>query len=225
MSLDPQLIRSEPHTEIGEILQRSVGMVIERWCRRAVEEQPNAKRVHHEVLLDHLQDFLSTLGRSLMESGDPDTYQHCLAASRHGEQRWEEGWALPEVVRDYQILRLVILDFLEENLDRPLGYREVLAIGLALDEAIAASVVMYVNSRDEYFRQSEKKRAEDDKGVQRRLQELAEALQEADRGKDEFLALLAHELLNPLSGQRFMDWRRSICIVAIRTRLPLSSLM
>src|SRR5713226_5694841 len=116
MSLDPQLIRSEPHTEIGEILQRSVGMVIERWCRRAVEEQPNAKRVHHEVLLDHLQDFLSTLGRSLMESGDPDTYQHCLAASRHGEQRWEAGWALPEVVRDYQILRLVILDFLEENL-------------------------------------------------------------------------------------------------------------
>jgi hypothetical protein len=46
---------SEPHTEIGTILQRSVEMVIERWSRRAVEEQPNAKRVHHEVLLDHLR--------------------------------------------------------------------------------------------------------------------------------------------------------------------------
>jgi signal transduction histidine kinase len=202
MSLDPQLIRSEPHTEIGTILQRSVEMVIERWSRRAVEEQPNAKRVHHEVLLDHLQDFLSTLGRSLVESEDPDTCQHCLPASMHGEQRWEAGWSLPEVVRDYQILRLVILDFLEENLDRPLGYREVLAIGLALDEAIAASVVMYVNSRDQYFRQSEEKRAEEDKRVQRRLQEQAEAFQEADRRKNEFLAMLAHELLNPLAPIR-----------------------
>lgn len=49
MSVDPQVIRAEPHTEIGNLLQRDAGIVLERWSRRAVEEQPNAKRVHHDA--------------------------------------------------------------------------------------------------------------------------------------------------------------------------------
>jgi signal transduction histidine kinase/ActR/RegA family two-component response regulator len=125
-----------------------------------------------------------------------------LPATVHGEQRWQTGWSLAEVVRDYQILRLVILDFLEENLSRPLGYREVLAIGLALDEAIAASVVMYVKGSEQYNREVEDKRAEEDRRIQERLQEHAKALQEADRRKNEFLAMLAHELRNPLAPIR-----------------------
>src|SRR5437868_747583 len=130
MSLDPQVIRSEPHTEIGNLIQRNVGTLIERWSRRAVEEQPKAQRVHHAVLLDHFHDFLAALGRSLAESELRKTSEHCLTATVHGEHRWEAGWSLPEVVCDYQILRMVILDFLVENLERPLGYREMLAIGL-----------------------------------------------------------------------------------------------
>jgi signal transduction histidine kinase/CheY-like chemotaxis protein len=202
MSIDPQVIRSEAHTEIGNILQRDAGIVLERWGRRAAEEQPNAKRVHHAVLLDHLRDFLHTLGRSLSESENPHTCEHCLSAANHGEQRWESGWSLLEVVRDYQILRLVVLDYLEESLDRPLGYREVLAIGLALDEAIAASVVQYVRGRDEYLQELEEKRAQDNEVVQQRLREQAEALQQADQRKNEFLAMLAHELRNPLAPVR-----------------------
>jgi hypothetical protein len=87
-----------------------VVLIIERWSRRAVQEQPNAQRVHHAVLIDHLHDFLWTLGHSLMESEASKNGQHCLPATVHGEKRWETGWSLAEVVRDYQILRLVILD-------------------------------------------------------------------------------------------------------------------
>jgi signal transduction histidine kinase/CheY-like chemotaxis protein len=202
MSVDPQVIRSEAHTEIGTLLQNNVGIVIERWSRRAVVEQPNAKRVHHGVMLDHLQDLLWTLGRSLAESKEPEAGQHCLPATMHGEQRWEAGWSLPEVVRDFQILRLVILEFLEEMLDRPLESREVLAIGLALDEAISASVVMYVKGREQHLREVEEQRAAENDQAQERLQKQAEALQEADRRKNEFLAVLAHELRNPLAPIR-----------------------
>jgi signal transduction histidine kinase/ActR/RegA family two-component response regulator len=201
-SVDPQVIRSEQHTAIGNLLRVNVTIIVERWCRRAAEEQPHAKRVHHEVLLDHLHTLLETLGRSLAESEDPPTCQHCLLAAKHGEQRWKAGWSLPEVIRDYQILRLVTLDFLEEALDRPLGYREGLAIGLALDESIAASVVVYVNGREEQLRQMEEKRVEEVKQSQQRLQAHADALQEADRRKNEFMAMLAHELRNPLAPVR-----------------------
>ena len=202
MSVDPRLIRSERHREIGDLLEQNVGIIVDRWSRRAVEEQLNATRVHHAVLLDHLCELLKKLGQSLRESDHWQTVQHYFPAKVHGEQRWENGWSLPEVVRDYQILRLVIMDFLEETLDRPLGYREVLAIGLVLDEAIAASIVSYVNGRDEYLREAETRRAEEDQEVQQRLEEQAAALREADRRKNEFLAMLAHELRNPLAPIR-----------------------
>jgi two-component system CheB/CheR fusion protein len=184
---------------VGERLIQDATMVLDRWSRRAVEEQPNAKRAHHAVLLDHLHDFLSGLGRSLIEASDPYTQQHQLPAVFHGEQRWQTGWSLSEVVRDYQILRLVILDYLEEALDRPLRCRETAAIGLALDEAITASVLAYVKERDEHLRRLAEQRAAEDKQIQDRLRDQADALQMADRRKNEFITMLAHELRNPLA--------------------------
>lgn len=199
MSVDPGEIRAEAHCEIGFLIQRDVGVLIERWSRRAVEEQPNATRVHHEALIDHLHDLLRALGRSLAESDETATSQHCLPAVVHGEQRWETGWSLTEVVRDYGILRLVLLDYLEEMLDGPPPPRAVMAIGLALDEAIAASVTMYVNSRDNHQRQMEEQRAERDRQIHDELRQKATALAEADRRKNEFIAILGHELRNPFA--------------------------
>lgn len=203
MSLvDPHLIRSERHHEIGSLLASNVGIILDRWSQRAALEQPNAKRVHHDVLLDHLTEFLQTLGRSLAQSEAPDNCQHCLPAAKHGEQRWDAGWSLSEVVRDYQILRLTILEILEESLDRPLHYRESLAIGLALDESISASVVVYVQEREQHLKSLEEKRKQESEEVQKQLQAHAASLQQADRRKNEFLAVLAHELRNPLAPVR-----------------------
>jgi signal transduction histidine kinase/CheY-like chemotaxis protein len=202
MGVDPQTIRTEAHTEVGVLLQRDAGVIIDRWSRRAAEDQPNARRVHHEALLDHLTHLLQTLGRTLANSGNHDLFAHCHPAHQHGEQRWEVGWSLPELVRDYQILRLVILGYLEETLERPLSYREIMAIGLALDEAISASVTRYVTQREESLRQLQEERVKEARAVEEGLRRQAEALREADSRKNEFLATLAHELRNPLAPLR-----------------------
>jgi two-component system CheB/CheR fusion protein len=192
MTVDPQAIRSEHHTRVGSLIQRDVALIIERWNLRAVAEQPGAARLHHEALQDDLSTFLRELGRTLAESDDDDNPRHRVPAYQHGKQRWEAGWSLIEVIRDYQILRLVILDYLQEVLDRPLRARESMAIGLALDEAIAASAAIYVRRREEEIRQAE----------EARHRRQAEALQEMNRRKDEFLAILGHELRNPLAPVR-----------------------
>ena len=202
MSIDPVRIRAERHTEVGKLVQASIDVLLEHWAYRAIEEQPNAQRVHHATLLDHLRDFLLRLGKSLAESAEAYTSQHFLPARQHGEQRWGAGWSLIEVVRDFQILRLVILEFLDKNLGRPLHTREILAIGLALDEAIAASVAVYVKGREEYLRQFEKARLEEQKEAARLSREQAELLKQADQRKNEFLAMLGHELRNPLAPIR-----------------------
>jgi signal transduction histidine kinase len=181
MNLDPQVLRSEQHIEVGLVIQRDAGIIIERWSRRAIQEQPNASRTHHQAILDDLPHLLHTVGESLANRIDVGSSPHSAPAREHGEQRWEVGWSLSEVVRDYQILRLVLFEYLEEMLDRPLYFREIMAIGLALDEAISASVTAYTRQREASLR------------------EQADALKEADQRKNEFLAFLAHELRNPLA--------------------------
>src|SRR5262249_46697478 len=199
MNLDPQVLRSEQHVEVGLLIRRDVDTLIARWSQRAVREQPNAARIHHQALLDHLPRFLRTLGQSLADSLDPDESPHDVPAREHGEQRWEDGWSLAEVVRDYQILRLVLIEYLKETLDRPLHFREIVAINLALDEAIAASIAAYVRQRDEYVQRVEKERAEQHQQLEAFLRKQADFFKESDQRKNEFLAILAHELRNPLA--------------------------
>ncbi|MCE9565176.1 MAG: response regulator [Planctomycetes bacterium] len=188
MSTDATVIRSGRYAEIGAVIRRDVTVIVDRWARRAVEEQPTAQRVHHSVLLDELPTFLEELGNGLAEASDGSTPPHCRLAHLHAEQRWQTGWSLTEVVRDYRILRLVVLEYLDEALDRSLRLIELQAVGLALDEAIEVSVQRYVHFREEQFQKLEA-------GVRSH----GEALKVADRRKNEFLATLAHELRNPLA--------------------------
>lgn len=145
MPTKPAHLRAESHAAIGAVIQRDAGVIIDRWARRAAEEQPSAKRAHHDVLLDHFPTFLWELGRSLMETGKADPSRATTRrADEHGDQRWEAGWSITEVVRDYQLLRLVLIEYLEEALDRSLRSREVMALGVAIDDAIATSVAAFV---------------------------------------------------------------------------------
>ena len=191
MTTDAKVIRAGRYAEIGTIIQRDATIIIDRWSKRAVEEQPTAQRVHHEVLLDELPTLLMELGAGLAQAGDGGPAPHCRLAHLHAQQRWRTGWSLREVVSDYRILRLTLLAYLDENLDRPLRLVEIQAVGLALDEAIEVGVDRYVQFREEQFQR-----------LERTVQAHADGLREADRRKNEFLATLAHELRNPLAPLR-----------------------
>jgi signal transduction histidine kinase len=135
--------------------------------------------------MDQLPLLLQARGRALKQCGDSDAHQHFISAVEHGEQRWESGWSLTEVVRDYQLLQLVVLEYLEVMLNRPLLFREVMAVGVFINDAIAASIAAFVANRDEYVDLQHKERTE--------------PLEQANRRKDEFMAMLAYELRNPLA--------------------------
>lgn len=179
-------LRAEPHAEIGTLIQRRAHAIVDRWCALARAEQRAAQCAHHVVLRDELPQFLELMGRALKRSGQASAPQQ--AATEHGAQRWDNGWSLSELVRDYQLLRLVILDFLEENLGRPIFSREAMAVGIFIDDAIGASIERYAAHREAALKRSESERAK--------------ALEAESRRKDEFIAILGHELRNPLAPIR-----------------------
>jgi signal transduction histidine kinase len=187
MAIDTEIIRAEPHVEIGAVLQGNAKAIVERWCRLAQDQQPSAHRVHVAVLRDELPGFLEAIGEALKHEGRGGVEPY-RKAKEHGEQRWENGWSVTELVRDYQLLRVVVLETLEENLRRPLYYRESLAVGVFIDDAVATSVARYVSARDDDRRVAERDRLE--------------AIADLSRRKDEFLAILGHELRNPLAPIR-----------------------
>jgi signal transduction histidine kinase len=203
MTVDPQVIRSEEHITLGAIVQRHGNDIIRRWAERAATEQPGASRLHHDALLDDLPRFLNELGRSLALADPDGKCVHIRPALEHGKQRWENGWSIVELVRDYQLLRLVLLEYLETAMNRPLTGREAMAIGLALDEAIAASVSTYVQNQNGHLVDVQSQRFEKEKQAQANAhRQQAAALEEINRRKDEFLAMLGHELRNPLAPVR-----------------------
>lgn len=196
-------VRSERHAQLGELLQRNASAIIERWAQRAREEQPRAQRLHHQALLDHLPTFLYQMGRCLAEADPDNNGWHTPPAAQHGQERWQAGWSLEEVVCDYQVLRLVVLEYLEEALERPLDAREVMAVGLVLDDAIAASVSAHARYQESAARQAERQQAERERAQEEaRHHRQTEKLKDQSRRKDEFLALLGHELRNPLAPLR-----------------------
>lgn len=139
-------LRAESHVAIGDVIERSTEEIISQWAARAKEEQPTAQRVHHDVLVDHLPAFLAQLGRSLATAGD-DSAGARQEAEEHGDQRWDNGWSVTELIRDYQILRVVLPEFLEEALGRRLASRESLVLNVAIDDAVAAAVAAFAVSQ------------------------------------------------------------------------------
>ena len=183
MNTKPAKLRAEPHNLIGTIIGRDAGIIVEKWARRAMDEQPSAKRVHHDVLLDHLPTFLWELGKGLADSGPADSFRHCRPAGLHGDQRWETGWSIEEVIRDYQLIRIIVIEHLHETVERPLTPHEVMALGVYIDDAISSSVTAFLASSNAG-------------GIPEKGRTIA------DNRSEELLSVLGvlgHELRNPLA--------------------------
>ncbi|HEY1603148.1 MAG TPA: HAMP domain-containing sensor histidine kinase, partial [Pirellulales bacterium] len=175
MSIDPHVIWSERFEQIGSLIEANAEVLTGRWSEQALQEQRDASAAHYDEMHNRLPEFLREMGRALSQTDSTVPRPHAMLALAHGEQRWHIGWNLGEVVCDFQILRLVVLEYLDTCLEKPLTTREVMAIGLALDEGISASVMAYVGHQEN-------------------------ALREANSRLTEFLPVLGHELRNPLSA-------------------------
>ncbi|MFZ1199897.1 MAG: ATP-binding protein, partial [Desulfobacterales bacterium] len=93
-------------------------------------------------LRDMIPKYLRALGAELMEdeNGQPECY---LIAREHGRQRWQAGWKLNEVVADYQLLQITILEHMADLLKRSLTVEEMKTTGSYIDDAIIDAVTAF----------------------------------------------------------------------------------
>ena len=161
---------------MGRCILEHRDAIIAEWEAQSRVEHPRAGEAERLALRNSLPEFLTALGRALSEGGSasiPPSF-----AVEHGMQRWRIGWDVAAVCRDFMILRRVLVKRMSQSVE--LSTDEVLAIAVALDEAVVQSVQAHATHRDH------------------ELHERIENLQRKNYELKRFAHMVAHEVRSPL---------------------------
>ncbi len=157
---------------LAALIDRERDAVLAQW-RSQVRQLSSAKRLDTPTLNDHVPDLLEELVVAFRLVSDETIPEALLEGSppAHGRQRHHDGFDIVEVVAEYNILRGCIHDLAERN-GLGLSGKAFHILNRVLDEAIGLAVQTFATER---------------------------AL-EVQRRREEYLALVAHDLRTPLSA-------------------------
>lgn len=187
MSGGEHLPFEEEFRAIGEILERDAERIMERWLERAKEEQVHADAEQRSEVMDELLEMLRSLGVRLQEQDRSALESAAEIAREHGRQRSGLGWNVVELVRDYEILHGVVLEYLGGVLDERLTYRQAMIIATVIDGATGSAVGAF----SELAQQRLEQRAE-------QLRRLAMELAQTEQRERRRVARLLHDNLQQL---------------------------
>lgn len=181
------------HGRSGEPLHAFVGrarsVVIERFVAEMRARNLGRGDLARAELIEDLPFFLADLEDALR---DPTTTSTCArtlpAASRHGVQRHERGFDLGAILREYALLRQCIFRVAKEHGLSP-NLDEIEALDRCVDAAIADAAAAYGRVRDAELA-----------AERRALDEERERLRQAVRSRDDLVAIVSHDLKNPLTA-------------------------
>lgn len=145
--------------DAGRAIREHAEQIVSRWVDRA-QRSSEIPLAHRQQLRDHLPILLERIGQQLSQGDTSLNRKAEVAAEQHGRQRWQLGWRLDDVVRDYQSLRPVITEYLL-NLDHlEVTPTVVSAIAELTDDAIVESVQSFLEFQDGFDSVSHRTAAE-----------------------------------------------------------------
>jgi len=163
--------------------------LLTEWCERVrSDDNLPGRRLFFtdQELKDHLPALLDTMVDAL-EGGKIDDSEVSERGAEHGHARRLNGYTIEQLIREFAIFRKLVRDVLEELASTESPQDMYVARELLLDttdRSELASIRQYI---EETSRERDAAR---------------EALRESSDQKDRFIAVLSHELRNPLAAIR-----------------------
>lgn len=140
---------------LHELLTAKRDQILRSYCEQVIEViAPTV--VSREDILDHMPPFLDNAVAELEQRAQHSSGGGERIAVKHGVQRYELGFSIDTLIRDYGILRKCILDALEET-ENMVSLREYRLLSDFLLDGIATAVSAYVEQRDAAQRQEAQK--------------------------------------------------------------------
>lgn len=155
---------------LAEVIERRRDDIVSRFVERA-HAAGASEALDRETIIDSLREYLTELASRVAceHAGEASATVSALAIA-HAAQRFDHGYDVGAIVREYAALRELLSDVIEEEGD--ITFHEVRLLFKYLLESVSDSVVKYAALRDDELR----------------------------RRTAEHIAFLAHELRNPLSS-------------------------
>jgi signal transduction histidine kinase/ActR/RegA family two-component response regulator len=142
-------------------------------------------------LRNHIPALLEQIETTAADEATPGVETE---ARVHGTQRWEHGFLVDELIGELSALRLLVLDQIERYVETAGGLTAVEVVRVSkrvvdvIDRTARASASQFV--MDTLTQRQ---------AIEEKLEAANKELQTVDEQKDRFLAMLSHELRNPLA--------------------------
>ncbi len=138
-------------SRIAAIIAADAEIITGKWMEKERRELSIASNAHRVELRNLIPKYLTALAAELSRS-EAEKIDHYLLARDHGIQRWEANWRLDEVIADYQLLQITLLEHLAEALKRNLAIQEMITIGIFIDDAIIIAVTAFTEQSESALR-------------------------------------------------------------------------
>jgi signal transduction histidine kinase len=173
------LLKFRPFPELAAAVRERTAMVISRWEAAVRETLPAAHELTVKQLMNSLPETLQQMADALAADEPKATKDLMDMATTHGETRFDQNFALGELMIEYGLLRPILTEEAADHIGRALTIEEIQALNMAVDVSSRRGVTTYVNQQ----------KAE--------LQSLVEA-------QTKYLSFLSHDLRGGLNGVLLM---------------------
>lgn len=179
---------------ISQTFAENFDLIFATWKQKVREDKKirSSQKLSESALENSVSKVLKGIVKALSKEMDEPVNEMAIASLEHGTHRFDQGFDIREVAREYRLLRETIIDILAESLlevsakEQQHTFRLIDAI---IDEASANCFQQYV---DEQLKNVNKVREQQILNYQ----ELNRLLQL----NQENFAYLAHEIKNPLNS-------------------------
>ncbi|ATB33567.1 ATP-binding protein [Melittangium boletus] len=152
-------------SQLADVLEARQGELIKRWTDNVRHDLPH-KAISCFELEDHLPALIQELARNLRSPPERDSnaasHKYQEMGRAHGAQRFGLGFDLDTLVREYDLLRGMLFDLIEENA-LPITLGEIRLLTDFVANSIAEAVSEYSRQkeaeRDRLLQETERLRA------------------------------------------------------------------
>jgi signal transduction histidine kinase len=163
------------YPDLGAAVRKRSATVIQRWEEAVRDALPKADELTFSQLRDDLPRVLTQIAEALQADGARPVEDLLAVSSAHGTTRFHQSYDLNQVLMEYDLLRLVLIEEVIHELGRRLSVEEITALNFGVDLASRRSVVTFV-------------------------QHQAQGLSAAMESQSKYLSLLSHDLRGGLNG-------------------------
>ena len=205
--------------ELAAALRLRSESILKHWRILSLKAMPHLEALTLKEFEDTIAVIFSATADAL-QSANPDQLRGMMEQSpSHGLDRFVQKYTLLDLFEEVRILRGVVIVEIAEQMRRPLEVGEAATFHAIFDIIIQQGVMAMVRRQSEELQQSQAITRDMNgqlmesvvrhdamlaqaKVMQDQIAEQAKALAGESRRKDEFLAMLSHELRNPLAPIR-----------------------